>query len=143
MAKKAAEKELVELEKEYWQALKDRDYDAALRLTDEPCLITGPQGVGELDKKTYRAMAEQASYTLDDYKLDDDIKVRLLGDDVAILAYKVHEELTVDGQPVSLDATESSTWVRRRGRWVCTLHSEAIMGDPFGRDRTSTAQATA
>jgi hypothetical protein len=61
--------------------------------------------------------------------------VRLLGDDVAIVAYQVHEELTVDGKPVTLDAADSSTWVRRDGRWLCALHTEAIAGDPFGRDR--------
>jgi hypothetical protein len=25
--------------------------------------------------------------------------------------------------------------VRRGGRWVCALHTEAIAGDPYGRDR--------
>lgn len=50
-------------------------------------------------------------------------------------SYRVHEELTVDGKPVTLDAADASTWVRRNGRWVCALHTEAISGDPFGRDR--------
>jgi hypothetical protein len=62
-------------------------------------------------------------------------QVRLLRDDVAIVAYQVYEELTVDGKPVTLDAADSSTWVRRNGRWLCALHTEAIAGDPFGRDR--------
>jgi hypothetical protein len=53
---------------------------------------------------------------------------------LAIVAYQVHEELTVDGKPVTLDAADSSTWVRRNGRWLCALHTEAIAGDPFGRD---------
>jgi hypothetical protein len=61
--------------------------------------------------------------------------VRLLGDDTAIVAYTVHEELTVDGKPVSIDAADTSTWVRRDGRWLCALHSESLAGDPFGRDR--------
>jgi hypothetical protein len=30
---------------------------------------------------------------------------------------------------------DSSTWVRRNGCWLCALHTEAIAGDPFGRDR--------
>lgn len=66
----------------------------------------------------------------------------MLGRDVAVLAYKVHEHLTVDGQPVSVDAADSSTWVRRDGRWVCALHSESIVGDPFGRDRRDTLPDT-
>ena len=74
-------------------------------------------------------------WTLEKFELDDDIQVRLLGDDVAIVAYTVREELMVDGQPLTLVAADSSTWVRRDGRWVCALHTEALAGDPFGRDR--------
>ena len=62
-------------------------------------------------------------------------ELRLLGDDVAVLAYQVHEELTVDGKPVTLDASDSSTWIRRDGRWRCAAHTEAVFGDSFGRDR--------
>ena len=61
--------------------------------------------------------------------------MRLLRDDVAILAYRVHEELTVEGKPVTVEAADSSTWVHRDGRWVCAMHTESIAGDPFGRDR--------
>ncbi len=79
--------------------------------------------------------------TLDDFELNDDVKVRLLREDVAVLAYKVHEELTVDGKSVKLDASDTSTWVRRDGRWFCALHTEAISGDPFGRDRWPAARS--
>jgi len=54
---------------------------------------------------------------------------------VAIVAYKVKEELTVDGKPVTLEAADASTWLRRGDSWVCSLHTESIIGDPFGRDR--------
>jgi len=47
----------------------------------------------------------------------------------------VKEVLTVEGKPVTIDASDSSTWVRRDGNWVCALHTEALTGDPFGRDR--------
>ena len=43
---------------------------------------------------------------------------------VAIVAYKVHEDLIVEGKPVSLDATDSSTWVKRGGQWRCALHTD-------------------
>jgi hypothetical protein len=54
---------------------------------------------------------------------------------VAIIAYNVHEEVTVDAQRVSLDAADASTWIRRNGQWRCALHTESIAGDPFGRDK--------
>jgi uncharacterized protein DUF4440 len=69
------------------------------------------------------------------FELKDGAQVRSLGDGVAIVAYQVHEELTVDGKPVTLDAADASVWVRRDGRWLCAMHTESIAGDPFGRDR--------
>jgi hypothetical protein len=129
------EQELLALERQYWQAMKDRDADTAMRLSDDPAIVTGPQGVMRLDRSTLGGLMKAAPYTLDDFTIGDDAHVHLLGDDVAVLAYNVHEELTVDGKPVTLDAADSSTWVRRNGRWVCALHTESVKGDPFGRDR--------
>jgi hypothetical protein len=134
MMTQAMEQELLGLETKYWQAIKDKDADTAMRLSDDPCIVTGPQGVGRIDRPTLGAMMKSASYTLRDFTISDP-QVRMLDDDVAVLAYTVHEDLTVDGAPVSLDAAEASTWVRRGGRWVCALHAESIKGDPFGRDR--------
>jgi ketosteroid isomerase-like protein len=133
------EKQIESLERRYWQALKDQDKEAAIRLTDDPCIVTGAQGVSSLDRATFeKMMSAEQSYALVDFRLDD-VKVRSLSDDVAICAYKVHETLEVDGQSIELEANESSTWVRRGGGWVCALHSEAIAGDPFGRDRRPSA----
>ena len=137
MTRQGVERELVELEKKYWKAIQDKDVDAAMRLTDDPCIVTGAQGVVALDRRSMGAMMQAATYSLHSYDLeDDDIEVLMLGDDVGIVAYKVKEKLTVDGEPVTLEAADASTWVRRDGRWVCALHTEAITGDPFGRDRT-------
>lgn len=138
MTRKAVERELLALEKKYWQSLKDRDSAAATRLTDDPCIVTGAQGVGTLSKEAIGSMVKSASYRLLDFKIDDDAQVRLLSDDVAVLAYNVHEELTVDGEAVTVDAADASTWVRRDGQWLCALHTESLKGDPFGRDRTMT-----
>jgi hypothetical protein len=79
-------------------------------------------------------MLQAGGWTLHEFTLSD-VQVRVLGDDAAIIAYKVKELLTVDGKSVTIDAADSSTWVRREGQWVCALHTEALAGDPFGRDR--------
>ena len=134
-ASKTLEKDLLTLERKYWQAMKDKDGDAAMRLTDDTCLITGAQGVSRLDQSAFKGLLEDATWTIEKFDIGDDVQVAVIDDDVAILAYKVHEELTVEGKPVALDAADASTWVRRDGRWVCALHTESITGDPFGRDR--------
>jgi hypothetical protein len=42
-------------------------------------------------------------------------------------------------EPVSIDAADTSEWVRRDGYWLCPLHAGSITGDPFGRDRAAAA----
>jgi hypothetical protein len=129
------EKELLGLEKQFWQAIKDGDVDTVMRLTDESCIVAGPQGFALISRQALGDMMKNANYTLDEFDLKDDAQVRLLNDDAAVLAYKVHTEMTVEGKPVSIDAADASSWVKRDGQWVCALHTESILGDPFGRDR--------
>lgn len=128
------EAKLVDYEKQYWQAIKDRDVPAAMRLTDDPCIITGAQGVARITKTAFAGMLQAGGWTLHEVTLSD-MQLRLLGDDVAIIAYKVKELLTVDGKPLTIEAADSSTWIRREGQWMCALHTEALLGDPFGRDK--------
>jgi uncharacterized protein (TIGR02246 family) len=133
----AIKDELLGLEKRYWQAIQDNDLDAALELTDDPCIVTGAQGVASIDRNTFRNMMESANYKIEDVYISPDVQVRVLGKDTAVLAYTVHERVTVDGKSLTMDAADASTWVRRNGRWVCALHTESLKGDPFGRDRTT------
>jgi len=141
MAEGPIEAQLLEMEKKYWQAIKDRDVQAAMRLTDDPCIVTGAQGVARISQKQFASMLQAGGWTLHHFDLSD-VQVRVLSEDVAILAYKVKEVLTVEGKPLTLEASDSSTWVRRDGNWVCALHTEAVLGDPFGRDRSPPAAKT-
>jgi ketosteroid isomerase-like protein len=138
MMNKTSETEIIELERQYWQAMKDRDVNTCERLTDFPCIVTGPHGVHRVPKEKFRGIMQAANYTIDEFKFKDS-EVRLLTDDVAIHAYNVHEKLTVDGEPLTMDAAQSSTWIRRNGQWVCALHTESIFGDSFGRDKKKAA----
>ena len=101
------EKELLELEDQFWEAIKTGDVEAATRLTDFPCLVAGATGVGRVDKEAFVKMMKTARYTLHDFKIKDS-EVRLVNDDVALVAYKVHEKLTVDGEKVAMDAADTS-----------------------------------
>jgi hypothetical protein len=132
---KAIGEELLRLETEYWQAIVNRDVDTALRATDDPCIVAGASGVATIDHKTFRTMMEGSNWNLKSFKIDKDIQVRQITDDVAILAYKVHEELTVDGKPVAMDAADTSVWRRSGSKWINAMHTEALLGDAYGRDR--------
>ena len=129
------EKELVELETQYWQAIKDKDVETAMQLTDDTCVVTGAQGAASIDRKAFAGMLNSPAWTLNAFDFIGNVIVRAVTDDVAVVAYKVREQLTVDGKPLTFEAADASTWVRRDGRWFCALHTESIAGDPFGRDR--------
>jgi hypothetical protein len=135
MASTTQERELVQLERQFWHALQEGDVDKALELTDFPCIVTGPQGIGRVDEQAFQVMMKKSPYSIERFKLGDPVEVRLLNENAAIVAYKVHEEITLEGKPLTLEAVDSSTWVRRDGKWRCAHHTEALAGDPFGRDR--------
>jgi ketosteroid isomerase-like protein len=134
MAVQSLETQVLSLEKRYWTALREKDTEAALELTCDPCIVAGASGVSQVDHKAFAKMMDSAPWSLESFELDD-VKVRMVADDVAIVAYTVKESLTVDGKPLELEAADASTWIRSDGIWKCALHTEAISGDPFGRDR--------
>lgn len=139
MATKTTEQTLIDLETKYWQAMKDKDAETATRLTDDACILVGSQGAGTVDRQTFGPMFTSDAWKLEEVELVGKPEVRMLDDDLGIIAYKVREKLTVDGKKVTLDAADASTWARRNGKWVCVLHTESVLGDPFGRDRKASA----
>ena len=131
--------EILKLEKQYWQALVDQDFDKALDLTADPSIVAGPQGVTKLTHKQFKDMMGQGTkWKIESFDFSD-VAVQQITDDVAIIGYKVREDITVDGKRITLDLADTSTWVHKNGKWACALHSEAIAGDPFGRDKMKKA----
>jgi hypothetical protein len=130
----ALESELLELERKYWKAIQEKDVETAVSLTDYPCIVAGASGVGSIDRATYRKIMENAPYQLLEFEIRD-AQVRILGENLAVVAYEVTEKLIVEGKPLELKAADSSVWIRRNGRWLCTLHTESLAGDSFGRDK--------
>lgn len=124
------------LEERFWDAMVTRDAAAATALSDDPTVVTGASGAAKIDRATLGAMMGPGSWTLQSYSITD-LVAHQVTDDVVVVAYRVHEELEVDGADVAFDAADASTWVRRDGTWVCALHTESILGDAYGRDRAT------
>jgi ketosteroid isomerase-like protein len=128
--------EIVALEQRFWQAMKDEDTAAAIALTAEPCIVTGAQGVARIDHAMFARMTDSMQSKLQSFAFSE-VVVERPANDVAVIGYKVREELLVDGKPLTLNAADTSTWIRKGGRWLCLVHTESVLGDPFGRDRKS------
>lgn len=116
---------IVELEKKFWQALVDEDTDAALDLLAEPALLVNAHGAMKFDHQGYRSMAEQASMKLKSFELSD-VEVLFPNENTAVLSYHV-EQTTSTGPgaaPRSQSMHDSSVWTRSDGQWRCALHTE-------------------
>jgi hypothetical protein len=136
MTRTISDQELLALERQYWDALKDRDARTVGRLTAEDSTIAGASGVSAVDPRSISKMVVDAPYTIKDYRIDPQTtRINRLCDDAVAISYGVHEDLEVDGKPVKLDAFDTSVWKRTDNGWTCVLHTESIKGDAFGRDR--------
>jgi hypothetical protein len=134
MAKTQIDKEILELEREYWQAMITKDSEVATRLTADRSIIVGAQGVSTVGKQEIGDMVKSDKWTLKSFDFGD-VEFKATDKNTAIIAYTVKEDLEVDGKRLTLEANDSSVWSRRNGTWECVLHTEALKGDPFGRDR--------
>ena len=137
MTTAAIDREIMNLEREYWDSMISKDPKVATRLTAEESVVVGAQGVSTVSPKTIGPMVTSGGWTLKKYNFSD-FKITTPSPDVAIAGYHVREELEVEGKPLTMEANDSSTWIRQSGKWVCAAHTESIAGDPFGRDRRST-----
>jgi hypothetical protein len=44
--------------------------------------------------------------------------------------------MIVDGKPTTLEAFDSSVWVRRNGNWLCAAHTETLARGPVRQKTT-------
>src|SRR2546421_11180254 len=87
------EQEIIDLETQFWNAIRDGDAASASSVVSEPCLVTGAQGHAAIDRKTFAKMMEAPAWTLHEVTFDK-ANVIFPKDDVAIIAYTVTEQLT-------------------------------------------------
>ena len=130
------ERELIDVERRFWNAMQEKDAATAGNLTDDQCVVVGAQGVSSIDAQTMAKLTSEGQWELKQYAFDEQKRqIRFLTDDIAIVAYPVKERVVVDGEMLPIEANDSSVWIRRDGEWRCALHTESLAGDPFGRDR--------
>jgi ketosteroid isomerase-like protein len=131
MAKAATKDEIIALEKDYWNAMKRKDGKRTAQLSGKLALTTSARGVTSISKEKMGKMTEDGNWTLESYEFDD-VEVVTPTPDVAIIAYKVKQKVTMDGKKQELKAADISTWVRGADGWECHAHSETFLQDGIG-----------
>lgn len=129
---KATKDEIVALENDYWDAMKRKDGKRTSHLSGKLALTTSARGVRAIPKAKMGEMTENGDWTLNSYAFED-VEVVTPADDVAIIAYKVKQSVTMDGKSQDMRAAEISTWVRGADGWECHAHSETFLQDDKNR----------
>jgi hypothetical protein len=119
-------KDLIALEQRFWQTMVTGETDVALDMLAEPAGMVSSHGAMQFDHAGYRKMAENDDYKLVSYELSDFDVLRPSGD-VAIVTYQVVQTTKIKDHNESARMCDSSTWVRRDGKWICALHTETPM----------------
>lgn len=123
-----AESETIKnLETRFWQSMVDKDVDTAVDMIAPDSIVVGPSGSMRIDAEKYGEMTRDGQWTLKSFEFED-LDVVFPADDVAVIAYTVHQTGDMKGQPMDLRCVDSSTWVKHDGDWKCSLHTETILG---------------
>lgn len=116
--------EIEDLERTFWQSILDNEPKVASGLLTEPALMVNEHGTMSFDHAGYTKMANDPRHRLLAFDLSD-MDVLFPTDDVAIVTYRAHQKMEMDGKPMEMDAVDSSTWVRANGGWKCAAHTES------------------
>jgi ketosteroid isomerase-like protein len=116
-----------QLETRFWQALVDKDIDAATSLIADDSLVANPAGVMRIDPAKYGEMTRDGEWTLSGFDFKD-VQVVFPTKDVAVIGYTAHQTGDLKGEKMDLRCVDTSTWVQRDGAWKCAAHTETILG---------------
>lgn len=123
--------EVIALERDYWDAIMHKDGIRTSRLSGEVALATSARGVTRIPRAQMGTMTEEGNWTLESYEFDD-VEVVTPTPDVALIAYNVKQNVTMNGKKQELTAADISTWVRGPDGWACYAHSETLLQDAKG-----------
>ena len=120
----AAQDEIMELERRFWQAMKDMDVDTAVALLDEQSASVSGWGVHHFAPAEYKKMALAGSARVTAFELFDERVIFPLAD-VAVATYTAKQSFTMDGKRHDMVVHDTTTWVRKDGRWRACAHTES------------------
>jgi ketosteroid isomerase-like protein len=118
--------QIIDQEKRFWTSMKEKDVATAQSMIHEDCLITGPMGTMRVGPDKYAEMTREGEWRLDDFRFSD-VDVTFPTNDVAVIAYKVHQKGEMKSKPMDLNAADSTTWVRDGASWKVALHTESLL----------------
>ncbi|MGX5732142.1 nuclear transport factor 2 family protein [Pseudoxanthomonas beigongshangi] len=115
--------DIMELERQFWQAIVDMDVDTAISLLDEESVSVSGWGIHHFSPAEYREMVRSDDARVTAFKFSEE-RVIFPTPDVAIATYKADQSITVGGKSQDMVVYDTTTWVRKDGTWVASAHTE-------------------
>jgi len=115
--------QIIELEKKYWQAMENHDYETVKNLTHFPCIIAGKTGLQSVDEATFKKMFESADGNKIKVLNISNVETQLLAENTAVTAYQIELQMA-DEKQESMKCICTSTWIKENNNWACALHTE-------------------
>lgn len=116
--------QILELEKKYWKAMEEGDFEIVRSLTRFPCIVAGKNGIREVDEVSFKKMFDSGEGRKTKVLDISGDKTELINDS-AVIAYLIEIEWEMQGKKTSGKCACTSTWVKEDGNWVCAMHTES------------------
>ncbi|MCO6509857.1 MAG: DUF4440 domain-containing protein [Aridibacter famidurans] len=122
--------EIIKRERYFYDQLKAKNLEALPAIFEEN--FNGVFSGGILTKADEVKGFRQA--VLDDYRFSN-IVVRFPSRDVAIIIYRAYIKGSYEGKDVTGDSYHTSTYIKKDGAWLMTLHTEAAVPAASGSEK--------
>jgi len=119
-----AERSLRELNRQWAEALKNRDTNALGLILDDQFILT--DGEGHVSNKAQTIGAATGHVKIETYTLDD-VTVTVVGD-TGVVAGRWSGRFTVDGKTSNASFRFTDTYARYLGRWRAVAAHESLIG---------------
>lgn len=117
--------QILDLEKKYWQAMEDHDFDKVKKLTRFPCIVVGKNGVQSVDEDTFKNMFESGANAKLKVLNITNVETQTVSKKSAVIAYQIELGTAYNEQNGSMKCACTSTWTREDDEWVCAMHTES------------------
>jgi ketosteroid isomerase-like protein len=122
--KRTTDEEVIEMEKQWWEAYKNKDVNWYRDHLKPDVLFVNPSGrqtKADMVNSAARGRCEVHGFSLSDFHSIT------LAKDVVLLSYHATEDTTCDGQKSASKVYGTTIYAKERGRWLVAFAQETVI----------------
>jgi uncharacterized protein DUF4440 len=116
--------EVLETERQYWEATRARDFETMERLTTDSFVLVQGSGIATFSRYEFVDMIRNAGFRLLTFDIDEEaVRYSWPAESVCHVAYRVRSESQQDGAASNISSFNTSLLVKRGEVWQRAAHS--------------------